>query len=1651
MAFNKDDLVAGFTRALMENKDKVNLVFPGDLIRGGQGYDRITSIPLTSIRDALQYHGVDTNALARKVFRETFDREEEDKKLKPSGRIVPRTPDEVLQEATNEIDCSGFIHKFYLGSGVNEPEVYEDPKDGKLYVLKHLDSRRSPTDDQRATDQEIATLAYYRAMGINANVACRGFIKNQDGERTDYIVTPYITSSSTLEDWRTMSAYPDITSEGNRVVKGVTNGLIADLFLDHIDGPFNQGNVVIDSDGNPVRIDGGGGLLWDASPEEGLKHETDRYSYGGFGDRGDDGDEDQQWLRDIADTEGSFEGQGIEFGLDYFLNPNGWHWNPGNVIRKNMLKSTDYDQLKNQAEELLLNNMTPDKIDQVSRIIRNPYDRAKVVDALNYRRKEILKHFGIEDTYDPQTADITNGVPSEHSLDEYFETVESLRLNLTNDQYKELIDFASKTDITQGQLSSKLQEIRSQQDLFNGNEKSAEQLIKETKKNLEKGLEEAKPDDSDFPTNGKVEESEISAVSPMRYESRMLRYGDVVLDRKASVVGRVVFSNSLPEGKTYVGLIDGNGNFVEKTFDYNEPVWIDVSPKSREELSYNTGQVPAPAILNRLRARSNQVLEDVKAVYPDAKVLPNGDLIIASTEKRELTRRQRLFKYDVVVHRTPDEKFVTYVRRTELGDDRLPVGTPQVGRISVETHSSRHLLNRIAPLLRGKGNYKGILADQPHNWFSNSSDLQGEVLHPSTGQPIPFSLAPRNLNTQYIGDTGIEVTGDPIKDALISHVADLIDRGVSASEVLGRLNNQTVLNKNQVADIAERIQANRVFPGVNQIPYVSRDGSNIVRVGDRVRHFHPDGTIREGRVYRREPLIVNKKAPGDYGYTDVLRVRFDDGTYSPIVAKNLEILARSDGSSPDLGNAPAPRIPTAFRDPVGLPSNFRVKDAEFGRREFNHSEGSDSHSSGVVLPMSRGTNNEFFVAAVYGKGGSHGRSLPLDTFETKDKNLAQDWLVAKMAALEESYSGDNKIEGRKLQQGIDPFSSPEDLEEAMQRDALSFGAGLENAVERTGESRVISKSQRKEMFSDTVYESSSEEFPDVLDENGNVTTPARTITTMKMVKVKGKDGKYISDEKLPVVQYIEEKVSGKKQVKYFLNRKTFDDGKDYKSKKYTAAKQKENILPVIDKFAKLRVVYDESGPHIVRLGGSDIEVPFEDYVALRKSKMTDKKIGDPTEGEPLILPEYIKEWESILKNTIGGVESRAEKEGTSDDKYGGKPYILYIGGMAGAGKTSGLFKKDKNGKVRVRDKEDDEGRDPEGVERPGLPVIKQFDSDGNVTEETKGLEKYEAVLINPDDIKTQLSEVRDMQARMRLERVEGSGVSRITRGKVKDESWASESHEESSLLTKLITREAMRLKLDIIIDGVGDDTVEKLVKKVDVAKEKGYFTIGEYLDADWRRALISASERAKAVYRVVPEDVLAKGAIGLAAMQVPQKQADGTTPRSILSGVFDRFFLFGNGESSRRPQGVDTRDEAAVMLGYSEGDGEFIPNDAPLAADMLAASRSRNSLLAPRKDKNMNEIIEELLTRMKQIKKEKQRTSTATKLISKEDTKDLSPEQKNHVREVNAIQSVAAQTGLTPQQLMLIPGVGNALNMYSSGNITIEDILNLVISNRNKQ
>lgn len=107
----------------------------------------------------------------------------------------------------------------------------------------------------------------------------------------------------------------------------------------------------------------------------------------------------------------------------------------------------------------------------------------------------------------------------------------------------------------------------------------------------------------------------------------------------------------------------------------------------------------------------------------------------------------------------------------------------------------------------------------------------------------------------------------------------------------------------------------------------------------------------------------------------------------------------------------------------------------------------------------------------------------------------------------------------------------------------------------------------------------------------------------------------------------------------------------------------------------------------------------------------------------------------------------------------------------------------------------------------------------------------EAVLIDPDGIKTSLPEWDSYDEKGR----------------------AAYMHEESSMLSKIADREAMKRGLEVVLDGTGDNSPEKMTGKVlDAENKYGYTSRGLYMTVPAGEAIVRSIERGMETGRHVP-------------------------------------------------------------------------------------------------------------------------------------------------------------------------------------------------------
>lgn len=248
--------------------------------------------------------------------------------------------DSVVQEFTTPITGIEGWTQFGGQTGSNRGGFFRDA-DGNEYYVKVPKS-------QSHADNETLASAFYQILGVPAAKMLRG---DDDGELR--IVSPLIPDADT-DDFRSR-----VREDDDEYLEKVRDGFVIDAWLANWDSVgLVYDNIVTDANGNPVRVDPGGSLMYRAqgAPKGSL-----------FGNVANEIDT----LRDPG------------------MNPQA----------ESVFGTITDDQLRRSA--MRLRDITPSQIDEVvDSIVSDPGDADLLKERLKARRKDILDRFGIPEGAD---------------------------------------------------------------------------------------------------------------------------------------------------------------------------------------------------------------------------------------------------------------------------------------------------------------------------------------------------------------------------------------------------------------------------------------------------------------------------------------------------------------------------------------------------------------------------------------------------------------------------------------------------------------------------------------------------------------------------------------------------------------------------------------------------------------------------------------------------------------------------------------------------------------------------------------------------------------------------------------------------------------------------------------------------------------------------------------------------------------------------------------------------------------------------------------------------------------------------------------------------------------------------------------------------
>jgi hypothetical protein len=279
------------------------------------------------------------------------------------------------------------------------------------------------------------------------------------------------------------------------------------------------------------------------------------------------------------------------------------------------------------------------------------------------------------------------------------------------------------------------------------------------------------------------------------------------------------------------------------------------------------------------------------------------------------------------------------------------------------------------------------------------------------------------------------------------------------------------------------------------------------------------------------------------------------------------------------------------------------------------------------------------------------------------------------------------------------------------------------------------------------------------------------------------------------------------------------------------------------------------------------------------------------------------------------------------------------------------------------------------------------------------------VKIDPDEIKILLPEVREMHARQMMRRVEKAlGLPPIFRTGLNDGKWAENSHEESSLLAKMLQKAAVQKGLNVVYDGTGDGKRTGIIDKIQPAKDEGYETVGLYMTTDLATAIGSAAMRRLRTGRLVPGTTQNEIYFALSKLIDPNNE-DGN-----ISELFDSWRLLHREPPKKDLEtGKKTQRDPVEIATAGSGDALNI-KDPALWAEFIK--------LGELSEQEVEEIIAKGQAYFRETKAERDNEREIALVEAGKDKLDASDLKDSDPRVLeirSTIASIAAQTGLTAQ------------------------------------
>jgi hypothetical protein len=359
---------------------------------------------------------------------------------------------------------------------------------------------------------------------------------------------------------------------------------------------------------------------------------------------------------------------------------------------------------------------------------------------------------------------------------------------------------------------------------------------------------------------------------------------------------------------------DDSGDLIDEaknSFSYTSPEEENLSAQDLEELSRwrHISYADLKKMLALQKAGVNiDIMDKMEELFPGSE--RRGNELVTETHEWTDSKGTK-FKFEVVVTKTPNEYYYTYVRRIDTKTGK--VQSARVGRMNQSALGLFRTYRREMTKFHHSFFKKNV---GPSKWFESGSTkirMKRDAIDPDTGKYSHAHDLQLDRNTTASVLTLLGAT--PSSTQEVSRASDLVVRAIFEqiskhrnsdkwmSTIAERLNNSAeFLRQNITIDMDYVYALASAYDShiANQQALefgsgISWDQRTPLEVGDTIEYV-PSFKVdirRRGKVVERLGFV---DANGGYRYTDYIMVQWDNGKFQITTTRNNRLVETADGT-----------------------------------------------------------------------------------------------------------------------------------------------------------------------------------------------------------------------------------------------------------------------------------------------------------------------------------------------------------------------------------------------------------------------------------------------------------------------------------------------------------------------------------------------------------------------------------------------------------------------------------------------------------------------------------------------------------------------------------------------------------------------------------